>query len=91
MCSNVPAESPKNYYLRRLNCPFLDCVILQLDQQFSGHVEAVMRSNSLLPAKVVTANFCGVEPAVNLFFTGAPTDKSQSSVPAVAKILSKSF
>ena len=68
-------------------------MILQLDQQFSGHAEAVVRLSSFHPANVVTANFCEVEPAVNLFifiFTGA-TDKSQSSVSAVAKILSKSF
>ena len=34
--SSVPAESPKNDYLRNLNYPFLDSVILLLDQQFSG-------------------------------------------------------
>ena len=42
MRSNVPAESPKNYYLRNLYYPFLDSVILQLDQRISGHAEAVM-------------------------------------------------
>ena len=34
MRSNVPAESPKNYYLRNLYYPFVDSVILQLDQRF---------------------------------------------------------
>ena len=29
MRSNVPSESPKNYYLRNHYCPFLDIVILQ--------------------------------------------------------------
>ena len=67
MRTNVPAETPKNYYLRNLYYPFLDSVILQLDQRFSGHAETVMRLSSLLPANVVTANFCEVEPAVNLF------------------------
>ena len=92
MCSNVIAESPKNYYLRNLHYSFLDSVILQLDQRFSAHAKAVMQLSSLLPANVVTANFCEAEPAVSLFLppiTGA-TDKNQSSVPAVAKILSKS-
>ena len=42
-------------------------MILQLDQRFSGHAEAVMRLSSLLPANAVTTNFCEVEPAVNLF------------------------
>ena len=72
--------------LRNLYYPFLDSVILQLDQRFSGHAEVVMRLSSLLPAKVVTANFCEVEPAVNLFLPLllAPLIKSQSSVPAVA-------
>ena len=42
-------------------------MILQLDQRFSGHAEAVMRLSSLVPANVVTANFCEVEPAVNVF------------------------
>ena len=69
MRSIVPAESPKNYYLHSLFYPFLDSVILQLDQQFSGHAEAVMRRSSLLPANVVTANSCEVEPAVNLFLS----------------------
>ena len=32
MRSNVPARSPKNYYLLNLYYPFLDGVILQLDQ-----------------------------------------------------------
>ena len=67
MRSNLPAESPKNYYLRNLYYPFLDSVILQLDQRFPGHAEAVMRTGSFLPVNVVTANFCEVEPAVNLF------------------------
>ena len=35
MRSNVPAESPKNYYLRNLYNSFLGSVILQLDQRFS--------------------------------------------------------
>ena len=41
MRSNVPAESLKNYYLRNLYYPFLDRVILQLDQRFSDHAEVV--------------------------------------------------
>ena len=65
--TNVPAESPKNYYLCNLYYPFLDSVILQLDQRFAGHAEAGMRLSSLLLANVVTANICEVEPAVNLF------------------------
>ena len=67
MHNNVEAESPKNYYLRNLYNPFLDRVVLQFDQQFSGHAEATMRLSSLLPSNVVSANFCEVEPAVNLF------------------------
>ena len=56
MHSNVPAESPKNYYLRNLYKPFLANVILQLDQRFSGHAKAVMRLSLLLPPNAVTAN-----------------------------------
>ena len=93
MLSNVPAESPKKCCIRNLYYPFLDSVILQLDQRFSAHAEAVMRLTSLLLATVVTANFREIEPAVNLFLLSlqGATDKNQSSVPAVAKILSKSF
>ena len=42
MRGNVPAESPRNYYLPKLYCPFLDSVILQLDQRFCGHAEAIL-------------------------------------------------
>ena len=69
MRSNVSTESPKNYYLRILYYPFLDSLILQLNQRFSGYAEAVMRLSSLLPANVVTLNFCEVELAVNLFLS----------------------
>ena len=62
MRGNVLAESPRNYYLRNLYYPVFYSVILQLDQQFSGHVEAVMRLSSLLPTNVVTVNFYEVEP-----------------------------
>ena len=62
MRGNALAESPKNYYLRNLYYPVFYSVILQLDQQFSGHVEAVVRLSSLLPANVVTVNFYEVEP-----------------------------
>ena len=85
--SNVPAESTKNYYLRNLDYPFLNSVILQLDQRFSCHPEAVMRPSLLLPTNVVIANFFEVEPAVNLYL-------SLSQAPLIkvkAKILSKSF
>ena len=41
MRSNVPEESPKNYYLRNLYYPFLGSVILQLDQRIHSHAEAV--------------------------------------------------
>ena len=34
MRSNAPVESPRNYYLRNLYYPFLDGVIVQLDQRF---------------------------------------------------------
>ena len=65
--SNVPAESPKNNYLLNHYYPFLDSVILQFDQRFSGHAETVMRLSSLIPANDVTANFCNVEPVIKLF------------------------
>ena len=61
MRSNVLAESPENYYLRNLYYPFLCSVILQLNQQFSGHADAVLRLSSLLPVNVVSINFCQVE------------------------------
>ena len=67
MRSNVLAESPKNYYLRKPLLPIFDSVILLLDQRFSGHTdEAAMRLSSLLLVNV-TANFCEVKPAVNFF------------------------
>ena len=44
-------------------------MILQLDLRFPGRAEAVLRLNLLLSANVVTANFCEVEPAVNLFLS----------------------
>ena len=93
MSSNVPAESPKNYYLCNLYYPFLDSVILQLDQRFSGHAEAVMRLSSLLPANVVTANFCEVEPAVNLFLPllQPPLIKVKAQFLSWQSFLSKSF
>ena len=67
--SNVPVKSRKNNYFRNLYYPFLDNVILQLDKRFSGHAEAVMRLSSLLPANVVTANFCEIEPQSICFFS----------------------
>ena len=67
MRNNVPAESPENYFLCNFYYPFLDSVILQLDQRFSGHAEAALRLSSLLPTNVVTANYGEIEPAVNLF------------------------
>ena len=67
MRSKVPAESPKNLYLLNLYYSFLNSVILQLDKRFSVDAEAVMRLNLLLPANVVIANFCEVEPASSLF------------------------
>ena len=44
-------------------------MILQLPQQFFGHAEAVTRLSSSLAANAVTANFCEVEPEVNLFLS----------------------
>ena len=61
MRGNVRAESSKHYYLRNLYYLFLDRVILQLDQRFSDYAEAVKGLSSLLPANVVTANFCVVD------------------------------
>ena len=80
MRSNATAESPGNHYLRNLHHLFLDSLVLQLGQQFSGLAEVVMRLSSLLPANVVSASFCKVEPAVksvSFLFTGA-THKSQN-------------
>ena len=68
MRRNILTESFMNYYLRNLYNIFWGSVILQLDQRFSGYAEAVVRLSSLFPANVVTAKFCEVEPAVNLFF-----------------------
>ena len=47
----------------------LNSMILLLDQRFSNHAKAVMRLSLLFPTNAVTANFCEVEPAVNLFFS----------------------
>ena len=63
----VKHQTMRSKYLRNLYYPILDSVILQLDQKVSDHAEAVMRLSSLLSANVVTANFCELEPAVNLF------------------------
>ena len=91
MRSNVPVKS--HYYLRNLYYPFLNSLILQLDQRFSYHAETVIRLSLLLPANVVTASFCELEPAVNLFFSliQTPRIKDKAQIPAVAKILSKLF
>ena len=61
----------------------MDSVILQLDQRFSGHAEAVMRLSLLLPANAITANFCEVNPAVNLFLPllQAPLIKVKAQFP----------
>ena len=66
MRCNVPPEIFTNYYLSNLHYPFLDSVILQLDQRFSGHAEAAMRLGLILPANVVTINFREIEPVVNV-------------------------
>ena len=63
----------------------MDSVILQLDQRFSGHTEAVILLNSLLPADVVTmvvtANFCELEPAIWFFSKlQAPLKKTKLSL-----------
>ena len=68
MRSNVPAETRKNCYFRNLCDPFLERVVLDLDRRFSVHDEAVVRLSSILPANAVNANFCKIEPAVNVFF-----------------------
>ena len=64
---------------------------LQLDQRFSDHAEAVKGLSSLLLGNAVTADFCEDKPAVFFSFITGVTDKSQSSILAVAKILSKSL
>ena len=75
--SNVPTESSDNCYPRNLYYPFLDSVILQLDQQFSGHAEDIMRLSSLLPANVVTVNFVKLNQQSICFFpVTSATDKS---------------
>ena len=48
MHGNVSTESPKNYYLRNLYYPYVDGVILQLDQRFSGHAQAVKRQTEFV-------------------------------------------
>ena len=69
MPSNVPAESPKNYYLCNLYYSFLDSVhdFAVGSTRFPGYAEAVMRLTTFIPANVVIANFCEIEPVVNLF------------------------
>ena len=57
MRNNLPAESPKNYYLLNLYYSFFNSVILQFDQQFSGHAKAIMQLSSLHPVNVVSANY----------------------------------
>ena len=59
MRSNVPAESPKNYFLRNLYYPFFYGVILLLDQRFSVNAEAALRLSSLITPSQC-ANFCEV-------------------------------
>ena len=73
MHSNEPAETSKNYYLRNLYCPFLDCDFAARSTKFFGHAEAITRRSSILPTNIVTANFCKIEPEDNVFFvtTGA--------------------
>ena len=66
---SVPGVVKHQTMRSNLYYPFLDSVNLQLDQRYSGYPEAVMRLSSLLPANVVTANFCEVEQAVNLFLS----------------------
>ena len=83
MRSNVLTETPKNYSHRNLYCPLLDSEILQLDQQFFGYAEVVMRLSSLLPGNIVTTNFCKTKTSSQFVFS---LNKS-----AVEKILSKSF
>ena len=58
MCSNVPAESFKNYYLRNLTYPFFKQCGFAVRSTIFGPAKAVLRLSLLFPANVVTANFC---------------------------------
>ena len=66
--SNEPAEPTKNYYLRNLYYLFLESVILQLDQRFSGYTEAVMRLSSLLQAMLLLPIFLKLNQQLICFF-----------------------
>ena len=57
MRNNVQTKSPTNCYLHNLYYPFLGNVVLQLDQQFSGHAEAVMRAEFVTPSKCCFRQF----------------------------------
>ena len=47
---NVPAEDPKEYYKRSITIPFLDHLLTQLEERFSGDHQRVALGLSLVPS-----------------------------------------
>ena len=52
--SNVPSQTPKEYYRRTITIPLLDHMLSEMDRRFSTHQQTAVTGLYLVPAILVT-------------------------------------
>ena len=62
--SNVPAETPSEYYRRNLSIPVLDHLLSELDTRFTTHQQTALQGLNLIPSVLVTKSVEEISPKI---------------------------
>ena len=52
--SNIPADSPSDYYRRLISIPFIDHLLSEMHSRFSSHQQTALLGLSVVPSVIVT-------------------------------------
>ena len=71
--SNTPADNPEDYYRRNIMKPFLDHILLEMQERFGGIHHQKVKLLGLIPSIAVSYKCASIEEVGQLYTTDLPS------------------
>ena len=82
-CSNVPADSPSQYYLRTLSIPLVDHLLTEMKTRFSSHQTTALLGLCIVPSAMMTMPvvdfLTNTSKLADMYYTDLPSPDSFNS------------
>ena len=75
--NNIQADSPQEYYRLNVFIPFLDYILEQMKDRFSGHKQAIFYVSALIPSICNDYRFEHLQMALDIYYEFLPGSEAE--------------